>query len=144
MYAHAVLILHGGDDRDSAYEGQTHACRGIIAIEVRKLLKMVDFTPCRGVSDPNFAYRHSVDRDRILLVFVSEFPLAPAETYSSCERPAAQLQYCIWRLLAAFPPGESRRRRQAQGDQEKSNSFHDSYLWGPEEATNLAGEKSSA
>ena len=65
IYAHAVLILHGGDDRDSAYEGQTHAYRGIIAIEVRKLLKMVDFTPRRGVSDPNFAYRHSVSRPTV-------------------------------------------------------------------------------
>ena len=102
---------------------------------------MVDFTPCRGVSDPNFAYRHSVDRDRILLVFISEFALAPAEAYSTCYRPAAQLQYCIWRPLAAFPPGgESRRHRQAQDDREKSNAFHNSYLWGPEEATNLAGK----
>src|SRR5260370_16591897 len=122
MYAHAVLILHDGEDRDSAYEGQSHACRGIIAIEVRKLLKMVDFTPCRGVSDPNFAYRHSVDRDRILLVFISEFPLAPAETYSSCERPAAQLQYCIWWLLAAFPPRQSPHHRQSQTNPTNSNS----------------------
>ena len=103
IYAYAVLILHGGDDRDSAYEGQTRAYRGILAIEVRKLSEVINLTSCRGVSDPNFAYRHSVDRDRIRLAFVSECPLAPAETYSSRERPAAQLQYCIWRLLAAFP-----------------------------------------
>jgi len=62
IYAYAVLILHG-DDRASAYECQICACRGIIAIEVRKLVKAVDLTPCRGVSDPNFAYRHSVNRD---------------------------------------------------------------------------------
>lgn len=90
IYAYAVLILYGGDDKESAYEGQTRACRGILAIEVRKLSKVVDLTHCRGVSDANFAYRQTVDRDRIGLVLVSECPLAPAETYSSCERPAAQ------------------------------------------------------
>jgi hypothetical protein len=90
IYAYAVLILHSGDDRDSAYERQTCACRGILAIEVGKLSQVVDLTHCSGVSDPSFAYRHSVDRDRIPLVFVSECPLAPAETYPGRERPAAQ------------------------------------------------------
>jgi hypothetical protein len=39
---------------------------------------VVDLTHCRGVSDANFAYRQTVDRDRIGLVLVSECSPRPS------------------------------------------------------------------